>query len=287
MAQVPSAEEVPVSRQWAGIGGGVLAAGAWLMLFPPLAAEGLGEFPGPMQYGVFVLGLYLPLLVIALIAGWCGAVPVLKMGRAVPSWLAAGLAVGAGGLSLTLALSWLNGGVVVGAAHGTVTLVLASMVLTLLQTAMEEVLCRGWLQPALTMRLGPVTGLFLASLLFTVFHVVGGAREPVSLMTIMLAGILFGLLAMRSGGLAAPIAAHFAWNVLEDGGLGLVPNPGGAILGSIADLDLAGAPIWGGGAEGLNASIGTAAVLVALILPLALGRFGGSVATGRPAPKAG
>lgn len=282
MAQVRLAEDVPVWRQWLGIGGGVAVAGAWLALFPPLAAEGLGEFPGPTQYGVFVLGLYLPLLVIALLAGWCGGVSVLRAGQSVPAWLTVGLAMGAGGLALTLGLSWLNGGVVIGNAHAIGALLLASIVLTLLQTAMEEVLCRGWLQPALAARLGTVAGLLLAALLFTGFHVVGGAREPISLLTIMLAGLLFGLLALRSGGLAAPIAAHFAWNVLEDGGLGLVPNPGGAILGSMADLDLAGAAIWGGGEEGLNASVGTALVLIALILPLALGRFG-HAAQQRPA----
>ncbi|HMP55013.1 MAG TPA: CPBP family intramembrane metalloprotease, partial [Novosphingobium sp.] len=67
-----------------------------------------------------------------------------------------------------------------------------------------------------------------------------------------------------------PWAAHFAWNATEDAGLGLVPNPGNGPLGSLFDFDLVGSALWGGGPEGLNASIGTAAALVALIVPLLL-----------------
>lgn len=267
MAQTRSVD-TPVWRQWLGIIAGVSLAALWLMLFPPLVADFLSEFPGPMQYAVFVSGLYLPLLAIALPAGMVGGVAVLRVGHHSGKWLAAGLATGAAGLCLSLGASWLNGGVQVGIARAAGSFVLVSVLLTLLQTGMEEVLCRGWMQPALIARVGPVAGIGLTAALFTLFHLAGGAREPMSLLTILLAGMLFGLLALRSGGLVAPIAAHFAWNVLEDGGLGLVPNPGGAILGSLADLDLAGPVLWGGGAEGLNASIGTAMVLVALILPL-------------------
>jgi uncharacterized protein len=48
----------------------------------------------------------------------------------------------------------------------------------------------------------------------------------------------------------------------------LVPNPGNELLGSIMDFDLVGNPIWGGNAEGLNASLGVVLVMVAAILPL-------------------
>ena len=138
----------------------------------------------------------------------------------------------------------------------------------LFQVAAEEVFFRGWIQPALSRKVGSIAGVALAALLFTGFHVTGGARAPLSLVNILLAGVLFGLLALRSGGILASIAAHFAWNASENLGLGLDPNPGIDIFGGLFDIDLAGAPTWGGNPEGLNASIGTVAVLVALILPL-------------------
>ncbi len=89
-----------------------------------------------------------------------------------------------------------------------------------------------------------------------------------ALVNLMLGGVLFGLLALRSGGLAAPVAAHFAWNATEDLGFGLVPNPGIGPLGALVDLDLAGPAHWGGSEEGLNTSVGMTVVLAALVVLL-------------------
>ena len=84
----------------------------------------------------------------------------------------------------------------------------------------------------------------------------------------MLGGLWFGLLAVRSGGILAPMAAHFAWNASESIGFGLDPNPGVDDLGALANYDLVGLPIWGGSPEGLNASIAMTLVLAALVIPL-------------------
>ena len=78
----------------------------------------------------------------------------------------------------------------------------------------------------------------------------------------------FGLLAVRSNGILAPMAAHFAWNASESIVFGLDPNPGVDDLGALANFDLVGMPMWGGTAEGLNASIAMTLVLAALVVPL-------------------
>ncbi|MET0246329.1 MAG: CPBP family intramembrane glutamate endopeptidase, partial [Sphingomonas sp.] len=81
----------------------------------------------------------------------------------------------------------------------------------------------------------------------------------------------------RSGGIAAPIAAHFAWNGSEQLIFGLDPNPGVGPFGSVLDLDLAGAARWGGSAEGLNASVGMTIALLVVLVPLLI--------AARPAPE--
>ena len=63
--------------------------------------------------------------------------------------------------------------------------------------------------------------------------------------------------------------------------LALMPNPGVGRFGALLGLQLAGAGHWGGGDEGLNASIGMTAVLVALLLLMLL-----RPERGRPGPAA-
>jgi hypothetical protein len=63
----------------------------------------------------------------------------------------------------------------------------------------------------------------------------------------------------------APAGAHAAWNWAESCGLGLAPNPGVGAFGAIADLDLEGAPLWGGGQDGLNGSLPVSLVLLACL----------------------
>ncbi|MGF7473829.1 hypothetical protein WFJ45_24165, partial [Salmonella enterica subsp. enterica serovar Minnesota] len=52
--------------------------------------------------------------------------------------------------------------------------------------------------------------------------------------------------------------------------LGLVPNPGLGAFGSVMDLELAGATLWGGSEEGLNASLAMTFALAMFVVPLLL-----------------
>lgn len=289
MAQTGSVDAgVPAWRQWAAIGAGMLAAWCWVLVTLSVAPDLLGGEATPAIYAGFIVVLYGPMLAIALLAGWIGRTPVLRSGRSRRAWSIAGLAIGAGGLCAALAMSWLNGAIVRGGlATGFGGLVLMGMCLTLFQSAMEEVLFRGWLQPVMSQRLGQVAGVAASSLLFMAFHLIGGSRHPLSLLVITLAGVLFGLLALRSGGLLAPVLAHAGWNASESWIFGMVPNPGNELLGSILDIDLVGNPWWGGSDEGMNASVGAALVLLAAALPLLFGWSAGGERTAAPVPVRG
>lgn len=195
-----------------------------------------------------------------------------RLGSATIGWTA--LPAGLGALTLVMASAW-AGGVAVGQPHEGVAgagLFMLGTLLILLGVLGEELLLRGLLQPVLVRAWGEGAGVLVASLAFVVIHMVGGWGHPVSLANIFLAGIWFGLLAMRTGGLAAPILAHFGYNWAEEMLFGASPNPGVGPFGSIVDVDLVGQAIWGGSSEGLNASVAVSVVLLALIAPLAFGR---------------
>ncbi len=233
------------------------------------------EIVGRLGVGLSIVGLA---LIGALIAGErppLEARSALVTGTAFPA--------GAGALTLVLASAWI-GGVAVSMPHDVAFdsgLFGLGTMLTLLGVLGEELLIRGLLQPVLVRTWGALAGIVVAALAFMVIHMVGGWGHPVSLLNISLAGIWFGLLAYRTGGLLAPILAHFGYNWAEEMVFGASPNPGIGAFGSIVDVDLVGPTIWGGSVEGLNASLAVSIVLIALIIPLALASIGRTPSRGK------
>jgi membrane protease YdiL (CAAX protease family) len=145
-------------------------------------------------------------------------------------------------------------------------------VLILFQASGEELFFRGWLQPVLGARWGAWVGLAVTSVLFGGAHAVTGPISVLALVNDILAGAVFGLLALRSGGLWAPILAHWGWNWTEQAVVGLTPNPGVDPLGSLWDLDLVGPGMLSGGADEMNGSIAATVVLVTAMVLVALWR---------------
>jgi membrane protease YdiL (CAAX protease family) len=150
--------------------------------------------------------------------------------------------------------------------------VVVAGLLVLLQCWAEEALFRGWLQPVLCERWGVWAGLGVTTVVFGIAH---SFRTPsvIAVLNACLAGLLFGLLALRTGGLAAPIAAHFGYNWAEQSIFGLTPNPGVDAMGTLFDFDLGGPRIFSGGSDELNGSISVTIAFAAVILVLALGRL--------------
>ncbi|MET0251593.1 MAG: type II CAAX endopeptidase family protein [Novosphingobium sp.] len=258
------------------------AAAGWLTiglgLFLALALVRTGQFVAPRiaveavwaQITAFYLALFAPLIVLALALGLAERRRVLRAGERPALWLALGLASGVGGLALCVGYVWLHGGLRPAPLlpPPAAAMLALGLAITAMQVAAEELLFRGWLLAALAERTGAWGGVVLSALAFSAFHLVGGIEQPYSLVNLLLGGVWFALLALRSGGLLAPFAAHYGWNVTEDLGLGLVPNPGQGSFGALWDHDIAGPALWGGSIEGLNPTLAMTVVLLALILPL-------------------
>lgn len=258
---------------WLALAVGIAAGAGWVPAAQKLSERIPNTDPGPAM-ALFDLLVFGPLIAIAVVLGLLSRKPVLRAGTRPVLWTFAGLAWGTVAIASTTGFAWLSGGLhpAVNPLPVVPRLIMIGIALTVLQAGAEEVLFRGWLQPALIERIGRSWGVLAGAVIFAGFHALAATNDPISLANLVLGGLWFGLLALRSGGILAPLAAHFAYNVIEDCGLGLVPNggPNGWVgpLGALHDLDLIGAPLWGSTAEGLNASLGTTAALVALILPL-------------------
>lgn len=225
------------------------------------------------QSGLITVVLFGLLIGAALLWGALAGATVTPLGRAPLKAGGLGLALGLAGLLVATGYAALAGSLhwTVIYAHPSVVLIVVGTCLTLFQCAAEEIYFRGWIQPVAAASWGPWAGLVVTSLLFAALHVFAGVRAPLSMLNIFLAGMVFGLLAIRTGGLAAPVLAHFAWDWAESILLGLYPNPGVDVWNSMWNMDLIGPPLWGGSAEGLNGSLGVTFVLLALCVPLARG----------------
>ena len=190
--------------------------------------------------------------------------------RARASWFFFGLLAGTLGFFLAL-IAVYELGVVRFIGQSTVTPHLlagvgGAVLIIGLRTFGEEFFFRAWLQPLLTRSWGVPVGLAVTSLVFGLVHVLSRGVPFVVLVNVTLAGAFFGLLALRTGGLAAPFAAHWTWNAIEQCGFGLVPNPGSDSMGTFIDLDLVGPTLLSGAGDGLNGSLGTTAALVVCVV---------------------
>ena len=254
-------------RDLALLGAGVLIAGT-AILYGPLVATLLPIVSVLLTTLLVYVAVFAPMAVAALGLGAVSGVKAYAPGAAPGRWLAIGLAIGVAGLTITVGYTWIVGALVLGATGGLIGPgLVAGFALILFQVVCEEVFFRGWVQPMLARFVTPLVALGIGAMLFAGFHILGGARSPVTLANLLLGGVWFGLLAWRSGGILAPTAAHFGWNASEQLIFGLDPNPGIGDFGTLFDWDLTGPSIWGGSAEGLNASIAMTFVMLALVVP--------------------
>ena len=190
-----------------------------------------------------------------------------------PGIVATALPAGALGVTGALVLSGAAGAtrlVAAPALGGGIGVLLLGWLLVIWGALGEEAMFRGFLQPVLARAWGLVPALLASAAAFTFLHYLGGWRDPVSLANIFAAGLWFGLLAARTGGILAPLLAHVGWNGVEQLVLGATPNPGIGSYGSIVDIDLVGRSLLGGSEDGLNASLTASAMLAVLIASLVI-----------------
>lgn len=203
--------------------------------------------------------------------------------RRAPGLVAAALPAGALAVSGATLLSWVGGAahlVAAPALRGGLGALLLGWLLVIWGALGEELMFRGFLQPVLHRAWGMGAALVASAAAFAFLHYLGGWRDPVSLANIFAAGLWFGLLAERTGGILAPLLAHAGWNGVEALVFGAAPNPGLGSYGSLLDIDLVGPALLGGSEDGLNASLTVSAVLAILIASLVIGRRIGHMAGG-------
>lgn len=151
-------------------------------------------------------------------------------------------------------------------SHGMVAALTSLLVLIgwLFQGAGEEILTRGWLLQAGGVRYGPVTGILLSSLLFSVMHIFNNGIEIIPLLNLSLVGFFLSLMALNRGSLWEVCGWHSGWNWVQGNGLGLEVS-GTSIRGGIFyNFDLGGNELFTGGVFGPEGSIITTAVLLGL-----------------------
>lgn len=254
----------------ASLAAAALAASAILLGVPALfgmllEVPAFAEMPPAGLESAFTLVTFGLLALVAFGAVHLGRLPV-PVGRRPAVMAATGLGLGLVGFTVSVALCAIAGTAREGApAPQGVGLLLLETVLLLIQSGAEEYYFRAWLQKDLERRWGPWPALGAAALLFAALHFIAAASEPLTFVTMLLGGLLFGLVYQKSGSFLLPWALHFAWNWTEELLFGLYPNPGSGTFGTLINLDMQGSTWWGGGPEGLNASLSSVIVLLALL----------------------
>ncbi len=283
MVMPPSAETPSPLLDWALLAVGIFVAALCIWFGPALAGFVTVQSSWAAIAALYAL-IFAPMLLIAVGFSVAGKTSAFPIGDHALRWLGIGLLLGAGGLALTAGYAALAGSLVSGTGGLIGAGLVVGMLIIAFQVICEEVFFRGWMQTVLTRRVGWIAAVAVTAILFAGFHILGGARSPLTLLNLLIGGIWFGLLAWRSAGLIAPIAAHLGWNISEQLLFGLDPNPGVGDFGSVGDWDMIGNPMWGGSEEGLNASIAMTFVLVALIIPLVWRKSPIAIAVPAPHP---
>ncbi len=262
-AAAPPVEPV---RAVPGIGrvAGVVAASLIALLALGFGIGTIGESWSPAVQTATMSGV---MIALAFATAALAGARISGAGQRPLRWGALGAATGVGSVAwCALALS--IGGRLPATAEPAGWMALWGAAVTLVQVAGEEALFRGAIQSAIGRVAPRLAAITVTAALFACLHLPGAWRSPVSALNILLAGCWLGLLAERSGGLAAPLAAHWGWNAAELNGLGLYPNPGVGPWGALWSHDIIGSPLWGGGEEGLNASFLATLVLAAMTAAL-------------------
>ena len=188
---------------------------------------------------------------------------------------ALGLALGAAWLAVPALLLWLLGALRVTGASPVPGIWLWALA-ALANVAMQEYLVRGYLYQSCKNAYGRGAALAVTTALFTLMHGGAFAAGVVPVLNVLTMSVFATLLLEYTGGLLAPILAHFMWNAA-----------GCLLLGSVSLADdyphwltctFAGSELLSGGIYKLEGSILTLAanlglcVLTAVLMRRAAGR---------------
>jgi membrane protease YdiL (CAAX protease family) len=93
--------------------------------------------------------------------------------------------------------------------------VITSLMLYLLIACREELVFRSYAIRSLASAISPSSALVIMTVIFVIEHVIGGMSWKMAIVGTGLGGILFGMAAVKSKGLALPLGLHFSWNATQ------------------------------------------------------------------------
>jgi len=179
-------------------------------------------------------------------------------------------------IGATLALLWAGGMAAIhwqGIGKEALLLLGGALLYMLLIGQSEELLFRGYAFQTLLRGIGPLLTIAISSVVFALAHLTNPNPSLLGITNIFLAGVLFGLLYLRSGSLWLPIGLHAGWNFALL--FFHVPVSGVAIPFSTPFLTaLAGHPLLTGGPFGLEGGVVVSILLLGMIALAVHGRFG-------------
>ncbi|MDE2762058.1 MAG: type II CAAX endopeptidase family protein [Gemmatimonadota bacterium] len=220
-----------------------------------------------------------------LVAAVVASVVVLRLdgGRSLPAiglprvgaarGLAAGMLLGVTIVMPAVAIAVGVGGLRYGADAGTwieyaATGFWTGLVL-LIVAAGEEIAVRGYPLRVLVERWGPWPALAVTSAIFSVLHGANPHVGGVALLNILLAGVLLGLVCLKTGDLWWATGVHTGWN-LATGFLADRPVSGIRLVDApLIEVSAGGAGLWTGGEFGLEGGLSATLALGLAILIVA------------------
>lgn len=240
-----------------------------LALLSPLEAAGLADAGGaPIGTSGLIVFLFLPFgLTGAIVLGWVRFVerrPLATIGLTRPGGARTflfGLAIGAATIFAVVASGWLAGALrgsgyapalASPAALGSIAILLLTFAV---QSAVEELLFRGWLLSVLARKFNLPTAVALSSAVFAFLHFSPGQPLLVTLNVILFA--LFACCwALRAGNIWGVMGWHAGWNWLLATGFELpVTGLDAHLPALVLKLVPAGSDVLTGGAQGPEGSL--------------------------------
>lgn len=131
-------------------------------------------------------------------------------------------------------VAWLRGDIVLRYDSFNVVYAPILFVCVFVQSSAEELICRGYLYQK------PMIAIVGNAVLFAAFHLLNPGVTLLSFMDTVVCGLLFSLMVYCSDSIWMAMAAHTAWNYLQNIVLGL-PNSGRVMPYAIFKLDTASA----------------------------------------------
>jgi hypothetical protein len=180
----------------------------------------------------------------------------------------AGAAIGAALVVISTAAAVLTGAIKYNGIFENIDtpMVAAMLICFMLQSAMEEILCRGVVHQLLIRKASVPVTVGVSAALFTIPHLFGMSGGSslliaTAIVNLILISIIFSLLTLKFKSIWAACGLHTIWNYILYSILGLNLSGIDGNVASVFDMSSVGSNVLNGGEYGIEASIITTSVL--------------------------